>query len=475
MDYSDLSVKEFLKEVRKGSIDLMDFYAELFSQLEGLNKNLNFLVTMSKEEAFNQLVSLPKGKLQGLPISVKDCICTEGIQSSAGSRILEGYKPPFDATVAAKVKRGGGVIIGKTQQDEFGFGTFSVNSGFGIPKNPLDPKRTCGGSSGGAAALTKALSLPHIALAESTGGSISCPASFCGVVGLTPTYGLVSRWGLIDYANSLDKIGVIARQVEDASLLLQAIEGFDTNDFTSLQTLKRDYSLEGVKRMRIGVPKEYFKGVDENVQKQVWDAIHFLESEGARYKEVTLPHTKYALATYYVIATSEASTNLARYCGMRYGPFLPLDGNFNQYFSKVRTRFFGEEAKRRLLLGTFARMAGFRGKFYLKAFQVRSLIIRDFERAFRGRRAVDVLITPTMPVVAPKFSEIEQLTPLQQYQMDTLTVGPNLAGIPQLSLPWGSVKGLPVGVHILGDHLQERKLLVVGKALEKGKKTIKMG
>lgn len=472
MDYSKLTVKGFLREVRRGTIDLDDFYGKLFVKLKGLQKDYNLFVTLAEKKAFDQLKGLKKGKLQGLPISAKDCICTAGIPSSAGSRILEGYTPPFDATAVRKVKMEGGVIAGKTQQDEFGFGTFSTNSGYGVPKNPLDPSRSCGGSSGGAAGLTAALDFPHLALAESTGGSISCPASFCGVVGLTPTYGLVSRWGLIDYANSLDKIGVMAKTVDDAGFLLETIEGFDTKDFTSLPTTKKDYSsIDDIKGMAIGIPKEYLHGVDKKIQNLMWDAVHFLESEGATYKEISLSHTRYALSAYYIIATSEASTNLAKYCGMRYGPSFPAEGNFNEAFSTYRTEFLGEEAKRRIMLGTFARMAGYRGKYYVKAFQVRSLIIKDFEKAFAQ---CDALISPTMPIIAPKFSEIEKMTPLQNYQMDILTVGPNLAGIPQLSLPWGTLQGLPVGVHILGDHLHEKKILSVGKALEEGQKTVEM-
>lgn len=464
MDYSGLGVKDFLKGVKNREINLDEFYSRLFPKLRKLQKEYNFFVTLAREKGLDKK---GKGRLKGLPVSVKDNICTEGLQTTAGSRILEGYRPPFDAAVIESVRRDGGIVIGKTQMDEFGFGTFSVNSGFGVPKNPLDPRRSCGGSSGGAAGLTQALDLPHIALAESTGGSISCPASFCGVVGLTPTYGIVSRWGLIDYANSLDKIGLIAKKVEDAALLLERIQGFDSRDFTSLKTLKRGYSrLEGVKGMKIGVPKEYLRGVDPKIRKHVWDAVHFLEGEGARYKEVSLPKTKFALASYYIIATAEASTNLARYCGMRYGSVTRLKGNFNQYFSKTRSKFFGEEAKRRVILGTFVRMAGFRSQYYQKAFKVRSLIIRDFENVFRGRGACDVLMVPTMPIVAPKFKEIERMKPAKHYQMDALTVGPNLAGIPQLTVPFGKSEGMPVGVHILGDHLQERKILRVGKVLE---------
>lgn len=472
--YEGLSVRGFLKEVRQGNIDTVDFYEKLFAKLRTLQKDYNFFVTIAEDQALTRAEDIHPGKLTGLPISVKDNICTQGIQSTAGSRILEGYVPPFDATAIAHIKKENGVVIGKTQQDEFGFGTFSTHSGYGVPRNPLDPTRTCGGSSGGAAGLTKALLFPHIALAESTGGSISCPASFCGVVGLTPTYGLVSRWGLIDYANSLDKIGVIARTVDDAALLLETIQGFDTNDFTSLNTTHKRYDkLEGIDGLTLGVPKEYMEGLDPAIAKLTWDAIHYLEKQGASYREVSLPHTKYALSAYYVIATAEASTNLARYCGMRYGATQPIKGDFNAYFSQVRSAFLGEEAKRRIMLGTFARMAGYRGKYYLRAFEARSLVIRDFEHLFRAK-GIDTLVTPTMPLVAPKLDAIEDMQPVQHYQMDTLTVGPNLAGIPHLTVPWGTHHGLPVGVHLLGDHLHERTILRVGKALEQGNTVLDM-
>jgi aspartyl-tRNA(Asn)/glutamyl-tRNA(Gln) amidotransferase subunit A len=364
-----------------------------------------------------------------------------------------------------KLKAEGGIVIGKTNQDEFGFGTFSTNSGFGIPRNPLDPSRSCGGSSGGAAGLAAALELPHVALGESTGGSISCPASFCGVVGLTPTYGLVSRYGLIDYANSLDKIGPIGKTVDDVALMLSVIAGHDPQDSTSVQKPREGYAGGGEKgKMRIGIPKEYFQNVDEKVTKEVWNGIVRLESLGHRYEEMSLPMTEHAVAAYYIIATAEASTNLAKFAGMRYGASEPLRGEFNDYFSGVRTTYFGKEAKRRILLGTYTRMAGYRDKYYLKAMKVRTLIIREFRKAFK---TYDALVTPTMPVVAPKFSDIEKLSPLDCYLMDILTVGPNLAGIPMLSVPCGSAAGMPVGMHIIGDHLQEKKILRLGREAER--------
>lgn len=442
-------------------------YRKLEARLRALDRKYNFFVTIDKPQRLKN-----NGKLSKFLVSVKDCICVEGLQSAAGSRILECYKPPFNATVVMRVKEAGGVIIGKTNQDEFGFGTFSVNSGYGIPKNPHDPGRSCGGSSGGAAGLTAALpdDILHIALGQSTGGSISCPASFCGVVGLTPTYGLVSRYGLIDYANSLDKIGPIAKTVKDAALMLSVIAGYDPRDSTSIKRKPEDYTKgldRGVKGLKIGVPKEYLgKGADPGVAESVWSGIKKLESLGAKYQEISLPSTKHALSAYYMIACAEASTNLAKFCGMRYGASEPVRDSFNEYFSRVRTKYFGEEAKRRILLGTYARMAGYRDQYYLKAMKVRTMVIQEFKKAFKK---FDVLAAPTMPITAPRFSEIEKMSPIQQYTMDILTVAPNLAGIPTLSVPCGKVKGMPVGLHLMGDHLQEEKILRTGKSLEAGK------
>jgi len=459
----NISVKEFVDESRNGSINYADFCSAVTEKTSALNETYNFFQFVAN---FRQRAAA-EAPLYGLPISVKDCICVKGMQSSAGSKILQGYMPPFDATAVARIKESGARVLGKTNQDEFGFGTFSTNSAYGVPKNPYDPQRSCGGSSGGAAGITAALKMPHIALAESTGGSISCPAAFCGVVGLTPTYGLVSRYGLIDYANSLDKIGVMARCVYDAALLLSHIGGHDPMDSTSLNIKKQDYTKSAAKKdlkgLRIGVPKEYFDGVDPKITKQVESAIEKLESLGAKSVKISLPMTKYALAAYYIIASAEASTNLSKYCGMRYGLHLDIEGNFSDYFSKVRSAGFGLEAKRRIILGTFARMSGYRDAYYLKAMKVRTMIINDFKKAFKK---CDVLAAPTMPILPPKFSDIARLTPLENYQMDALTVPSNVAGIPQLSINCGFISSLPVGLHLMADHLQESRLIETAAAFE---------
>jgi len=408
-----------------------------------------------------------EGRLAGYAVSVKDNVCTEGMQTTAGSKILEGYIPPFDATVVAKCRSEGAFIIGKTTQDEFGFGTFNVNTPYSIPLNPHDPERSCGGSSGGAACLTAVADFPHLAISESTGGSISCPASFCGVVGITPTYGRTSRWGLVDYANSLDKIGVMGKTVEEAALLLSVISGPDEYDSTVAQVPEEDFTgnlVDSVEGMKVGVPDEYFgEGIDDGVSDQVWGAINRFEEMGAQVTKVSLPHTGVSLASYYIIAMAEASTNLAKFCGLRYGLHLPLEGNFDEYFSKVRAEGFSDEVKRRVILGTFTRMAGYRDAYYLKALKVRTRVIEDFKKAFSD---VDILAAPTMPVVAPRFDEIAELEPIQHYMMDILTVAPNLAGIPMISVPCGDVGGLPVGLHLIADHLQEGTLIQAAHAYE---------
>lgn len=442
--------------------DHPDFYAKALEAVRKADKDYDCFITVGKEKPEHKL------PLHGLPISIKDNICTRGLLTTAGSKILNNYVPPFDATTVKRIRDAGGWIVGKTAMDEFGFGTFGRNCAYKNPKNPLDTDRVCGGSSSGAGCATAALEIPHAALAESTGGSISAPAAFCGVVGITPTYGLVSRYGLVDYANSLDKIGTMGKTVHDASLLLSIIAGHDERDQTTIRKAPEDYHKylgKSVKGMTLGIPKEYF--AEGDVYDKARDAINILEKEGCKVVDVSLPHTKYAIAAYYIIATSEASTNLSKFCGMRYGLSLPLEGEFNEYFSSVRAKGFGEEAKRRIILGTFARMSGYRSQYYLKALQVRTLIIQDFEKAFRK---CDALVSPTMPMVAPRTTELGSITPLQEYLSDVLTVPPNLAGIPMVSVPCGEIKGMPVGLHILGDHLQEGKILSIAHAYEQARK-----
>ncbi len=458
-----MKVKEFIQEVKSGNIDTEEYITKVIEEAKKINQDYNYFNKIIEEPIVNK-----NGKIASLPISVKDCICVKDVESSAGSKIIKNYIPLFNATCVQNAINEGGVVIGKTSQDEFGFGGFNVNVGidFKIPLNPFDKERVTGGSSGGAAGYTQKTKYAHIAIAESTGGSIVNPASFCGVVGLCPTYGLVSRYGLIDYANSLDKIGVIAKNVEDAALGLDIIKGYDKNDSTSA---KNNFQLtnflgKDIKGIKIGVIKESLN-VDKPVKKAVENSIDKLEKLGAKVKNISLPLTnKYGIACYYLIAMTEASTNLAKYCGIRYGLEEDLGKNFNEYFSDVRSKGFGKEAKRRIILGTFARMAGFRDAYYLKAAKVRTLIIEEYKKALKN---FDILLSPTMPMIAPKFSDILKLTPLQNYMMDILTVGPNLAGLPHISIPCGFEKNMPIGLMLIANHFDEGKLIQTADAYER--------
>jgi aspartyl-tRNA(Asn)/glutamyl-tRNA(Gln) amidotransferase subunit A len=436
----------------------------MVEEIKKINKEYNY---------FNEIKIVEpkkKGRFSDYSISVKDCIVVKNMESRAGSKILSGYRPVFDATVIENIKKEGGKIIGKTSQDEFGFGSFATNVGIGfkVPLNPFDKERCCGGSSGGSAGITQKADFKHISIAESTGGSIVCPAAFCGVYGLCPTYGLVSRYGLMDYANSLDKIGPMAKKIDEIALALDIISGYDEKDSTSVKRDKEDYSKylkKDIKEMKIGVIKEAFgEGVDKEIAEKVKKKIEELKEKGGKVEEVSLPlNSKYSLATYYLIAMCETSTNLAKFCGMKYGKHEKLEGSFNEYFSKVRSANFGEEAKRRIIIGTFARMSGFRDAYYIKALKVRTKLIEEYKKVFKK---YDVLISPTMPVIAPRFDEIEKMTPLENYTMDILTVGPNLAGLPHISIPVGFKDKMPIGLLVIGDHFDEGKLLQVGKALE---------
>lgn len=392
--------------------------------------------------------------------SAKDNLCARGFQARAGSRILDGYRPPFDATPIRKLRELGGLLIGKTNMDEFGFGTFSTNSGFGVPRNPFDIERCCGGSSGGAAAAASLIP-EHLALGVSTGGSISCPASFCGVIGLTPTYGRVSRWGLIDYGNSLDKVGLLTRTARDLERYLPVISGPDVKDPTSQSQPVLDMRGEVT---TVAVPAEALVGLSPEVASSFGKAVKELEANGVKVREVRMPSLRYAIPAYYILATSEASTNLARYCGMRFGVMNDeFDQGFNDFFSETRSEDFGPEAKRRVLLGTFSRMVGFRDRYYVKALQVRQLIIREYRKMFE---TCDAVLTPTMPFIAPRFDEIARMRPLEMYQADFLTVPPNLAGMPHISLPCGYERGMPVGMQAVAPHWAEGSLISFARSWE---------
>jgi len=443
-----------------------EYLARLYEKIE--RSKLNAFTTLAKETALREARSFDhspgKGLLAGVPIAIKECISTKGIETNCSSRILQGYIPPYDAHVIERLKAEGAIIMGKTNMDEFAMGTSTETSAFGPTRNPWDLDCVPGGSSGGSAACVAGGEAP-CSLGSDTGGSVRCPASFCGIVGLKPTYGLVSRYGLVAYANSLEQIGPLTHTVRDTALLLEVIAGHDWRDSTSAEKSSYLPNLDrGVYGMKIGIPKEYFgEGVNPEVEKSVWDAISVLEGLGASWQEVSLPHTQYALAAYYVIAMSEASSNLARFDGLRYG--LRQEGedrDWHTTFSEIRSKGFGPEVKRRILLGTYALSAGYYGRYYLKALKVRTLIKEDFLAAFKQ---VDLLASPTMPI--PAFRIGERINdPLSLYKADIFTVPINLAGVPAISLPCGFAGRLPIGLQLIGPHFGESAILQAAHAYE---------
>ncbi|WP_342304094.1 Asp-tRNA(Asn)/Glu-tRNA(Gln) amidotransferase subunit GatA [Methanolobus sp. ZRKC5] len=404
-----------------------------------------------------------EGPLAGVPIAIKENISTKGLSTTCSSKILQGYVPPYDAHVIERLKEAGAVILGKTNMDEFAMGTSTESSCYGPTFNPWDLDRVPGGSSGGSAAVVAAGEAP-ISLGSDTGGSVRCPAAYCGVVGLKPTYGCISRYGLISYANSLEQIGPLATNVADIATIMDVVAGYDQRDSTSINR-ENTYSnalKDDVKGMKIGVPDEYFgEGIDKDVEKSVWNAISIFEDMGATYEKVSMPHTKYALASYYIIAMSEASSNLARFDGTRFGH--RADGeNWHVMASKTRAEGFGTEVKRRVLLGTYALSAGYHDKYYLKALKVRTLVKQDFDKALAN---VDVLMAPTMPAPAFKIGEkIED--PLSLYLSDVNTVPMNLAGVPSISVPCGFAGDMPVGLQIIGKHFDENAIIKAAYSFE---------
>ena len=411
-------------------------------------------------------VTLPLG---GIPVAIKDVINVEGETCTCASQILQGYVAPYDATVITKLRAAGAIPFGRTNMDEFAMGSSTENSSLRITRNPRDPERIPGGSSGGSAAVVAA-DEALASLGSDTGGSIRQPAALCGCVGLKPSYGRVSRYGLVAFASSLDQIGPFTHTVEDAALVLQAIAGHDPLDSTSLDLPVPDYSAplnDGVKGLKLGVPKEYFvEGMDPQVEAHVRAAIEVYRGLGAEIVEVSLPHTKYAVADYYIIATAEASANLARFDGVRYGQRASAPRDLADHYGRTRGEGFGKEVKRRIILGTYVLSSGYYDAFYLRAQKVRTLIRRDFEEAFRK---VDGLLSPTSPVPAFKIGE-RMADPLQMYLADIFTIAANLAGICGISLPCGDAevdgKKLPVGLQIMAPAFEEARLLRIARAYE---------
>jgi len=451
-----ITIKEWRERLESESC--YDLISELFDRIE--RSKLNAFITLNKDEALRLAEEYDRGRLEGklagIPVAVKDCITTKGLRTTCGSKMLHDYIPPFDAHVVERLKQEGAIIIGKTNMDEFAMGTTTETSYFGVVRNPYDLDRVAGGSSGGSGACLGG-DESVLALGSDTGGSIRCPASFCGVVGLKPTYGLVSRYGLIPYANSLEQIGPMACCVEDCALLLEVIAGKDARDSTNAGV---EFRFEPVdRRFRVGIVKEM--GGNEDVMGKFEEIVNEIVKPNFEVVEVSMPSFKYALPAYYIIAMSEASSNLARYDGVRYGYALEKLDTWTKYFAKVRAEGFGEEVKRRIMLGTYALSAGYYGKYYLKALKVRTLVKRDFERALKD---CDVLIAPTMPALPFKIGELAD--PLTMYKMDVNTVPINLAGIPALSIPIGFVKGLPVGMQIMGRFFEENTILSFALKIE---------
>ena len=469
-----LTVTEAVEGIKSGTISCEELLSKIYERIE--KSELNCYITLNKENALETArevdnkrgeEELERKKLLGVPIAIKDSISTKGIQTTCASKILTGYVPPYDATVIEALKQEGAIIIGKTNMDEFCMGTSTETSYYGATKNPHDPTCVPGGSSGGSAAAVSA-GEAVIALGSDTGGSIRCPASFCGIVGLKTTYGFVSRYGLIAYANSLEQIGPMASTVTDTAMLLEVISAKDERDSTQIKIKNNaptNYCFswlngtksggDEIKGMRIGVPKEFLEGASPEVKESVWDAVHTFEDLGATYEEISMQNLKYALASYYLIAMSEASSNLARFDGLRYGLREGKDEDWHTTFSRIRGEGFGEEVKRRIILGTYALSAGYYGKYYLKALKVRTLIKREFEDALKTH---DILAMPTMPFVAFKFGERIK-DPLSLYLADVNTVSVNLAGVPSLSIPCGFSSGLPIGLQIVGKHFEEDRIL----------------
>ena len=475
MELCDRSATELSKMLRRGEVSAREITESVFKRIDEREEAVNAFVTTTRETAFRQAdladAKFRKGgdipPLTGIPVAVKDLLCTRGIRTTCGSRILEDFVPTYNATAYENLMDAGAVLVGKTNMDEFAMGSSTENSIVGPTRNPRDLERVAGGSSGGSAAAVSA-GESILAIGTDTGGSIRQPCAFCGVTGIKPTYGRVSRYGLIAYASSLDQVGAIGKTVSDCALMLNAIAGHDPLDTTSARVEKPDFleSLDhGIEGIRIGIPEEFFaKGLDAEIKEKVLGAVALLERNGAAVIPINLIHSPYAIGAYYLIATAEASSNLARFDGVKYG-FRNGDeaADCMEMYHKTRTEGFGMEVKRRIMLGTYVLSAGYYDAYYLKAQKARTLIKRDFDEAFEK---VDCILTPVSPCLP--FALGEKMTdPLQMYLVDIYTVSLNLAGLPGMSLPCGTVDHLPVGLQIVGRPFDEAMVLRVGAAYER--------
>jgi aspartyl-tRNA(Asn)/glutamyl-tRNA(Gln) amidotransferase subunit A len=471
----ELTVEELYKLYSSGEARPSEVCRDALNRIEKDNDRLNAFITIDREGALQRAAAMDAGiqnaikrkPLAGIPVAIKDNLCTEGIRTTCASLILGNYVPPYTATAVKKLEDAGAIVVGKTNLDEFAMGGSTENSAFGAVRNPWNEEYVPGGSSGGSAVAVAAGHVP-VSLGSDTGGSIRQPASFCGVVGLKPTYGRVSRYGLVAFASSLDQIGPFAKNVRDAARMLQVIAGHDRYDSTSVNAAVPDYlnALSGdIKGLRLGVPPECFgEGLDKEVRENVEAAIRRLEERGAKVVEVNLPHMKYVIAVYYIIATAEASSNLARYDGARYGFRAEEARTLSEMYRRTRNLGFGSEVKRRIMLGTFALSSGYYDAYYEKAQRVRQMLVNDFAEAFRK---CDVIATPTAPTPPYKIGEKTD-DPLAMYLGDIFTVTVNLAGVPAISLPCGNSRmGLPIGLQLIGNHFDEPRLLNAAYAYER--------
>lgn len=472
MELYSLGITELRGILDRGEVSPEEVTESLYKRISAVEDRVRAFLTLTEEKALlmaseaQQQISLGHSRaLLGIPLAIKDNICTRGIRTTCSSRILDNFIPPYESTVTSRLSGQGYILIGKTNLDEFAMGSSTENSAFQTTRNPYNLERAPGGSSGGSAAAVAADEC-IAALGSDTGGSIRQPAALCGVVGLKPTYGRVSRYGLVAFASSLDQIGPITKSVMDAAVIMNIISGHDPADSTSAPVAVPDFTAllgQEVKGLRIGIPKEYFiEGMDHAVEQAVREAIRQIELLGGVPVEVSLPHTGYAVATYYLLATSEASSNLARYDGVKYG-FREAGKDLLDMYMKTRAEGFGAEVKRRIMLGTYALSSGYYEAYYKKAQQARTLIKKDFDDAFKS---VDLIATPTTPTAAFKIGEKTD-DPLQMYLSDIFTISVNLAGVPALSLPCGfTPDGLPIGLQLIGNHFDEETVLRVAYAYE---------
>lgn len=474
MDLYSLTLTEVANKIRNKEVTIKDVLDDIYSRIDEVEPKVDAYITLTQKKAYERAEKLQQkldngediGVLGGVPIAIKDNICTNGVKTTCASKMLENHTPIYDATVIKKLEDAGAIVIGKTNMDEFAMGSSTETSYFKKTKNPWDLTRVPGGSSGGSAAAVSA-QMAYASLGSDTGGSIRQPASYCSVVGLKPTYGLVSRFGLVAFASSLDQIGPFARTVEDAALMLDVISGHDKMDTTSANLEKQNYSealVNDVKGKVIGIPTDFITdGINKEVKEAYDKAIETLKSAGAEIKEITLEYAKYSLATYYIIATAEASSNLGRYDGIRYGYRTQDFSDLEELYRKTRTEGFGAEVKRRIMLGTYVLSSGYYDAYYKRAQQVRTLIVENFKKAFDS---CDVIMIPTAPNTSFKFGA-HNASPLEMYLEDIYTVPVNMAGLPGISVPGGfDSNGMPIGIQFIAKAFDEKNLLQVAYAFE---------